>query len=181
MEQFGFVWFSVVTVEVCVLLGCDPGTLGDPYAIFRGILEAWNIKCTPRFLNKVDLLLCLLRCKCTRSLIESRVCCLVFQDCSQTRVPSSLNSCCPAWWLQQRETGHVALLFSILKTWPHHLKPFSLGAVCTCVWDCTDDCHRLRISEKKITEFLNTSQEGTYHGWWKYQLIWTGLEYDRMR
>jgi hypothetical protein len=40
MEQFEAVGFNVLTVEVSIPLGCDPGSLGDPYSKFHGTFKA---------------------------------------------------------------------------------------------------------------------------------------------
>jgi len=86
MEKFEFAGFSFFIFEVSILLGCDPGSLGNPYPKFQGIFKALNVKCTPQFLDKFGLLLC--RLHCTRSLLGAGVCCLILPDCGQTCVPS---------------------------------------------------------------------------------------------
>jgi hypothetical protein len=113
-----------------------------------GHLQGLKCRMYATLSRQVGLAVCRLRC--TFSLLRAGFCYLIFHDCTQTRVPSSSNSCCPIWLLQQSETGYVTLLFSTLEKWTHLLKPFSLGTVCTCVWDCTDDCRRLRTSGKKL-------------------------------
>jgi len=40
MEQFEIAEFSVVIVEVSILLGCDPGSLRNPYPKLQGIFKA---------------------------------------------------------------------------------------------------------------------------------------------
>jgi hypothetical protein len=40
MEEFEFAGFSIVTVEVSILLGYDSGSLGDPYPKFPLIFKA---------------------------------------------------------------------------------------------------------------------------------------------
>jgi hypothetical protein len=40
MEEFEFVGFSVVTVEIYILLECDPRSLAYPHPKFRGIFKA---------------------------------------------------------------------------------------------------------------------------------------------